>query len=125
MTTDEIVDRLVVSAGLNRVEAYDFVTMMIAQLKRSLAAGHKVRLPGFGTFAPVTRSKPRLQHDGRKRDIELSQPTDEDKWRTVTFTPSAMATARAQRALVEETRRAEQDADLYAQFVQLRSRASQ
>jgi len=62
----ELVDAIASAANLNKAEAENALNAFISTVQDTVAAGDKVTLPGFGTFAPTLR-KARTGIDPRTR----------------------------------------------------------
>lgn len=57
VTTEDIVDQLVVNCRLNKEEATDFLSTWFDDLRKKVTEGEAVRLSGFGTMTLVTDKK--------------------------------------------------------------------
>lgn len=110
MTLDDIIDNLVLTCGLNRVEAKDLATTFFDYVKEQVSAGNRAKLSGLGTFYLKDQDYQR-----KRRNI----PVDEDTpvWRTVSFSPSPAIQARVQRALIEEKRMEARDREAAAEIL--------
>ena len=67
MNKGELVDAIASEANLSKSDAESALNAFINQIQSSVAAGDKVTLPGFGTFAPTLR-KARMGMDPRTRE---------------------------------------------------------
>jgi DNA-binding protein HU-beta len=63
----ELVDALASTANLSKTDAENALNAFISTIQGAVAAGDKVTLPGFGTFAPTLR-KARMGMDPRTRE---------------------------------------------------------
>jgi DNA-binding protein HU-beta len=63
----ELVDAVASSANLSKTDAENALNAFINTVQSAIAAGDKVTLPGFGTFAPSLR-KARMGMDPRTRE---------------------------------------------------------
>jgi DNA-binding protein HU-beta len=63
----ELVDALASRANLSKTDAENALNAFIDTVQSSIAAGDKVTMPGFGTFAPSLR-KARMGMDPRTRE---------------------------------------------------------
>ena len=66
MNKGERVDSIASEANLSKTDAENALNAFISTVQGSIAAGDKVTLPGFGTFAPALR-KARTGMDPRTR----------------------------------------------------------
>ncbi len=66
MNKGELVDSIASEANLSKTDAENALNAFISTVQGSIAAGDKVTLPGFGTFAPALR-KARTGMDPRTR----------------------------------------------------------
>jgi nucleoid DNA-binding protein len=63
----ELVDAVASSANLSKTDAENALNAFINTVQTAVAAGDKVAMPGFGTFAPSLR-KARMGMDPRTRE---------------------------------------------------------
>jgi DNA-binding protein HU-beta len=63
----ELVDAVASNANLSKTDAENALNAFINTVQSAIAAGDKVTLPGFGTFAPSLR-KARMGMDPRTRE---------------------------------------------------------
>jgi DNA-binding protein HU-beta len=63
----ELVDAVASNANLSKTDAENAINAFINTVQSAIAAGDKVTLPGFGTFAPSLR-KARMGMDPRTRE---------------------------------------------------------
>lgn len=56
MNKGELVDAIHGRTGLSKTDAESALNAFIESVQGAVAAGEKVTLPGFGTFAPTKRS---------------------------------------------------------------------
>ena len=66
MNKGELVDAIAGDANLSKADAESALNAFIEAVQSAVAAGDKVTLPGFGTFAPTLR-KARTGMDPRTR----------------------------------------------------------
>jgi DNA-binding protein HU-beta len=52
----ELVDAIASGSDLSKADADRALTALLGAVQNAVAAGDKVTLPGFGTFAPVARA---------------------------------------------------------------------
>jgi DNA-binding protein HU-beta len=52
----ELVDAMAEGSGLSKADAERALNAFIEAIQRAVAGGDKVTLPGFGAFAPTSRS---------------------------------------------------------------------
>lgn len=107
MTSDDMVDRLVLEHGLNRYEARDFVTLLFAEAKQMIEENRPVRFAGFGTLKRKATSR-------AKNPLGLETDITHQTW--LSFTASNKLKARVHRALYEDARQEMADADRYRQY---------
>ena len=55
MNKTELVEKIAAGAGISKVDAKKALDATVAAIKDALAAGDKVQLVGFGTFAVAER----------------------------------------------------------------------
>ena len=67
MNKGELVDAVASNANLSKTDAENALNAFINTVQSAIAAGDKVTLPGFGTFAPSLR-KARMGMDPRTRE---------------------------------------------------------
>lgn len=67
MNKGELVDAIASNANVSKTDAESAVNAFIDCVQSAVAAGEKVTLPGFGTFAPSLR-KARMGMDPRTRE---------------------------------------------------------
>lgn len=56
MNKSELVDAIASGSDLSKADADRALTALLGAVQTAVAAGDKVTLPGFGTFAPVARA---------------------------------------------------------------------
>jgi DNA-binding protein HU-beta len=90
MTTSDLVDALVASNGISKVEAKAIVATMFDAIIVGVGKG-EVSLPGFGKFRVVDRPARKVRHP-RTGETLIIAPT-----RRVSFIPSKALKAKVQR----------------------------
>ena len=81
LTKSELADSLFSQLGLNKREAKEFVDRVFEEVKVSLAAGHEVKLSGFGNFELREKNQRPGRNPKTGEEIPISAR------RVVTFRP--------------------------------------
>ncbi len=72
MNKTELVEKIAVGAGLSKADAKKALDATVEAIKAALAAGDKVQLVGFGTFAVAERPAREGINPATKQKIKIA-----------------------------------------------------
>jgi DNA-binding protein HU-beta len=71
----DLVDSIAEAATLSKVDADRALNALLASVQSAVAAGDKVTLPGFGTFAPSSRKARTGMNPQTREPIQIAAST--------------------------------------------------